>query len=655
MFHPEFGSCTRSTPWVGLLLLFFVAVVGISASVQVAWAITIDSFTAEQLVRAGSSSSQSGSVSDPLGQAYSMLRGKRSIRAAASSSSVQGLNITADVRDGQFSHSQDSRVTGTSLIIWDGDLDADKLKANGLGGIDFTQDGASEFQLEITSFDFPNRKSVKLRVTVYSSDREVSEGSLTLDAPVFEKTSFTIPFSSLVKTQAATQPVNLKSVGAITLLIDGSTTPASDLVIDWFGTNTCRIVPNDLGKVVDECGQCGGDNSTCKDCRGIPNGPNLPGTQCDSGLLGACAVGAYSQACACIFAAPTVERCDSIDNDCDGLIDEGFSDVGQTCSIGQGACQQFGTFYCSNIGEVKCSASFIALEECESPRGCDGIRNSGMTRDICGVCGGDGTSCLDCKGIPNGVAEIDLCGVCGGDGTSCLDCRGIPHGDAVVDQCGICEGDGTICLDCKGTPNGSLKVDICGICGGDGTSCLDCNGVPRGTAKEDRCGVCGGDGMSCISCQTQDFSSHIERLAKFYERQESDVLRLIRRLSSYQLSGSAQVRNQRAVRQLLQSVADTRTMAIGSGLNQIPKMITTCVTKQLCQPISTVPSNRLFRDGATRLNDLGRNVGTRLRSVGRRSFSPVEGALLARIRSIRDASIKLSLSLPVTTDSCDKK
>lgn len=603
MFHPEFGSYTRSTPWVGLLLLFFVAVVGISASEQAAWAITIDSFTAEQLVRAGSSPSQSGSVSDPLGQAYSMLRGKRSIRAAASSSSVQGLNITADVRDGQFSHSQDSRVTGTSLIIWDGDLDADKLKANGLGGIDFTQDGASEFQLEITSFDFPNRKSVKLRVTVYSSDREVSEGSLTLDAPVFEKTSFTIPFSSLVKTQAATQPVNLKSVGAITLLIDGSTTPASDLVIDWFGTNTCRIVPNDLGKVVDECGQCGGDNSTCKDCRGIPNGPNLPGTRCDSGLLGACAVGAYSPACACIFAVPTVERCDSVDNDCDGLIDEGFSDVGQTCSIGQGACQQSGTFYCSSIGEVKCSASETALEACESPRGCDGIINSGLVRDICGVCGGNGTSCLDCQGVPNG--------------------------DAQVDQCGICDGDGT--------------------------SCLDCNGVPRGTAKEDRCGACGGDGMSCISCQTQDFSSHIDRLARFYERQESDVLRLIRRLGSYKLSGSAQVRNQRAVRQLLQSVADTRTMAIGSGLNQIPKMITTCVTKQLCQPISTVPSNRLFRDGATRLNDLGRNVGIRLRSVGRRSFSPVEGALLARIRSIRDASIKLSLSLPVTTDSCDKK
>lgn len=600
MFHPEFGSCTRSTPWVGLLLLFFLTVVGISAFVEVSWAITIDSFTAEQLVRAGSSSSQSGSVSDPLGQAYSMLRGKRSIRAAASSSSVQGLNITADVRDGQFSHSQDSRVTGTSLIIWDGDLDADKLKTTGLGGIDLTQDGSTEFQLDITSFDFPNRKSAKLKVTVYSSDREASEGTLSLDAPIFEKTNFTIAFSSLVKTSTASQPVNLKSVGAITLLIDGSSAPASDLVIDWFGTNTCRIVPNDLGKVVDECGQCGGDNSTCKDCRGIPNGPNLPGARCDSGLLGACSIGAYSQMCACVFNTPSSEKCDSIDNDCDGLIDEGFSQVGQTCSIGEGTCQQFGAFYCSTLGEVKCSASLAAMEECENQKGCDGIRNSGLVRDVCGICGGDGTSCLDCKGIPNGDAEID--------------------------QCGVCEGDGL--------------------------SCLDCNGVPKGTAQEDRCGVCGGDGTSCLSCQTQNFSGHIDRLAKFYDRQESHVLRLLRRLGSYKLTGSDQVRNQRAVRQLIQNVSDTRVLAINNGLTQLPKLITSCITKEFCRPISTAPSNKLFRDGATRLNDLARNVGARLRSVGKRSLSPIEGQLLAKIKTLRDAAIKLSLTLPLNTDSC---
>ncbi len=46
----------------------------------------------------------------------------------------------------------------------------------------------------------------------------------------------------------------------------------------------------------------------------------------------------------------------------------------------------------------------------------------GRVIDVCGVCGGDGTICLDCKGVPFGKAEVDRCDVCGGDGSSCLGC-----------------------------------------------------------------------------------------------------------------------------------------------------------------------------------------------------------------------------------------
>jgi len=53
---------------------------------------------------------------------------------------------------------------------------------------------------------------------------------------------------------------------------------------------------------------------------------------------------------------------------------------------------------------------------------------NGPKIDICGVCGGNGTSCIGCNGLPFGPA-YDKCGVCGGDGTSCfnqcnLDCSG---------------------------------------------------------------------------------------------------------------------------------------------------------------------------------------------------------------------------------------
>ena len=54
--------------------------------------------------------------------------------------------------------------------------------------------------------------------------------------------------------------------------------------------------------------------------------------------------------------------------------------------------------------------------------GCDGVANSGVVNDSCGVCGGDNSSCAGCDGVPNSGVVNDACGVCGGDGTSCQGC-----------------------------------------------------------------------------------------------------------------------------------------------------------------------------------------------------------------------------------------
>ena len=43
----------------------------------------------------------------------------------------------------------------------------------------------------------------------------------------------------------------------------------------------------------------------------------------------------------------------------------------------------------------------------------------------------------DCKGIPFGVTVEDLCNVCGGDNSTCIQCK--------VDCCGVCNGDGSSC------------------------------------------------------------------------------------------------------------------------------------------------------------------------------------------------------------------
>lgn len=49
----------------------------------------------------------------------------------------------------------------------------------------------------------------------------------------------------------------------------------------------------------------------------------------------------------------------------------------------------------------------------------------------CGSCYG-GTSSL------NATAGVDVCGVCGGDGTSCEGCDGVANSGKVRDVCGLC-------------------------------------------------------------------------------------------------------------------------------------------------------------------------------------------------------------------------
>ena len=86
---------------------------------------------------------------------------------------------------------------------------------------------------------------------------------------------------------------------------------------------------------------------------------------------------------------------------------------------------------------------------------------------------GEGGNCLEgqvtgCDGVCDSGAVDDLCGVCGGDNSSCADCKGIPNGPTTYDECGVCDGPGAGPCGCDYT----VVKDDCGVCGGDGTSCL---------------------------------------------------------------------------------------------------------------------------------------------------------------------------------------
>jgi hypothetical protein len=67
-----------------------------------------------------------------------------------------------------------------------------------------------------------------------------------------------------------------------------------------------------------------------------------------------------SNGCEAAGCEPTnggVEICDGLDNNCNGTLDEGFSDVGRECSVGVGRCAASGILVCGEDGaEVVCSA-----------------------------------------------------------------------------------------------------------------------------------------------------------------------------------------------------------------------------------------------------------------------------------------------------------
>ncbi|MBX7143882.1 MAG: hypothetical protein K1X79_05475 [Oligoflexia bacterium] len=237
-------------------------------------AISVDEFDSPQALEA----------KPPQGVQYSLattsgLGGTRAIEAFADPSGSAFAHLLTIIDFGFLSHSQDNDILGYQTLSWDGDTQAAVLSRSGLGTFDLLQDSSSAFRFEIISFDYPNGKSINLVVSVFDSldTSKASQATLVLNqsinTPPGNPAIFDLPFSFLTPAPGASGLANLHQIGAITLRIDGMDSPAADLQIDWFGTNgICRNPPNAQGKVIDECGVCAGDNSSCADCSGVPNG-----------------------------------------------------------------------------------------------------------------------------------------------------------------------------------------------------------------------------------------------------------------------------------------------------------------------------------------------------------------------------------------------
>lgn len=388
------------------------------------YALTIDEFNEDGQVKSSSISipDTENVTSDAIGGGRYMYTVKTSGFLASELKTEGGL----------LSHTNEAG-TGTSRVVWDGD-NLDSFDATGLGGIDLTKDGTGNpaedgFVLKIFLID--GSTPVTLRIRAYSDNTKVSQHERVINSPInwpsYSGSDVEIKFLFKDFVRLGSQTVDFTNIGALELEIE-QTTVATDVMITSFMTNGCsNVVPTPTSEYNDQCGVLCGTNA-CFDCKSVPNGTDLPGTSCDTGQLGVCAAGIWTgptPSCTCNRVTnPVNEICDALDNNCDGSVDETFTTLGDTCSIGSGVCEIFGAYECNNAGGVQCSVADQQsnVDSCEGSKGCDGVPNSGLTEDACGVCGGDGQSCADCTGTPNGTTEIDRCGICGGDGQTCVEC-----------------------------------------------------------------------------------------------------------------------------------------------------------------------------------------------------------------------------------------
>jgi hypothetical protein len=202
------------------------------------------------------------------------------------------------------------------------------------------------------------------------------------------------------------------------------------------GSQTCTTgaFGTCVGQVLPSTEICDNIDNDCDGTRddGNPGG----GISCNSGLSGVCAAGATACVAGSVSCVASVtpgsqtEICDTIDNDCDGSTNEGFTGLGQSCTAGQGICARPGVRVCATDTSAQpvCNAAAGTpnpSETCDyADDDCDGSVDEGFretggvynTVAHCGACG------FDCNATwPGGPGAFNVVPACtvGGATASC--------------------------------------------------------------------------------------------------------------------------------------------------------------------------------------------------------------------------------------------
>jgi len=243
-----------------------------------------------------------------------------------------------------------------------------------------------------------------------------------------------------------------------------------------------------------------------QDCDGIADEGVPPGEACDSGLLGVCAAGHFFCRNGEGVCVPDIresgEVCNGLDDDCDGVADEGNPDGGGNCETGRpGRCGP-GIMDCL-AGELVCETRSASVEElCNmADDDCDGTVDESdpgggapCTTDLSGICAEGVAHCvqgaLSC--VPSLEPGIDDCNGLDDDCDGQIDEMDPGGGDVCVPEAGCGWGVSTCLEGALFCEPGSLGLEECngfdddcdrrideGNPGG-GEDCVPENGCGRG-------------------------------------------------------------------------------------------------------------------------------------------------------------------------------